>query len=262
MRRYIAAAASLLLAAAFTASAARADALDEIIKRGKIRIAIDISAPPFGIQNEKMQPDGADVETAQLLAKDLGVELEVVPVTSANRIPYLQTKRVDLTMSTFSVTPERAKAVEFSTPYGAINAVIFAPKAVAISEPKDLAGKKVGVARGTTNETDLVNIAPQGTQIIRFDDEASAMAALAIGQVDAYSSSEIIARSMIPRYPDKAFETKFMLRRSYYAVAVRRGEPEVRQWVNTFIWFRNNSGDLARIYKKWVGVDLPNLPPL
>ncbi|PSC03836.1 hypothetical protein SLNSH_17150 [Alsobacter soli] len=262
MKRYMALAAGILIAATCAQSAARADALDDIIKRGKIRIAIDISAPPFGIQNDKMEPDGADVETAKLLAKDLGVELEVVPVTSANRIPYLQTKRVDLTMSTFSVTPERAKAVEFSTPYGAINAVIFAPKDVAIKEPKDLAGKKVGVARGTTNETDLVNIAPQGTQIIRFDDEASAMAALATGQVDAYSSSETIARSMIPRYPDKNFESKFLLRRSFYSAAIRRGEPELRQWVNTFIWFRNNDGALGKIYKKWVGVDLPNLPPL
>ncbi|MDB5362809.1 MAG: hypothetical protein JWO51_4106 [Rhodospirillales bacterium] len=261
MRRSIIAA-SLLMATALGICSAKADSLDDIVKRGKIRVAIDITAAPFGIQNEKMQPDGADVETAKLLAKDLGVELEVVPVTSSNRIPYLQTNRVDITMSTFSVTPERAKAVAFSTPYGAINAVIFAPKAVAIAEPKDLVGKKVGVARGTTNETDLVNAAPPGTQIIRFDDEASAMAALATGQVDAYSSSEIIARSMIPRYPDKNFESKFLLRRSYYSAAMRRSEPELRQWVNTFIWFHINNGDLGQIYKKWVGVDLPSLPPL
>jgi len=241
---------------------ARADAIDEIIKRGKILVAIDISAPPFGVQNEKMEPDGADVETAKLLAKDLGVELEVVPVTSANRIPYLQTKRVDLTMSTFSITPERARAVAFSSPYGAINAVIFAPKSVEIREPKDLAGKKVGVARGTTNESDLVAVAPSGTQIIRFDDEASVMSALGAGQIDAYSSSETIARSLISRYPDKNFESKLTLRRGYYGVGVRRNEPELLHWVNTFIWFRKNSGDLGRIYEKWVGVALPELPPI
>src|SRR6267143_1072211 len=159
--------AALAAAAGGWVHTARAEALDDIIKRGKLLVAIDIAAPPFGIQNDKMQPDGADVEVARLLAKDLGVELEVVPVTSANRIPYLQTKRVDLTMSTFSITPERAKAVNFSTPYGAINAVIFAPKSIDIKEPKDLVGKKVGVTRGTTNETDLVALAPQGTQIIR-----------------------------------------------------------------------------------------------
>jgi polar amino acid transport system substrate-binding protein len=256
---------SLLLAAGLLAvglSGARADALDDIIKRGKVLVAIDISAPPFGIQNTKMEPDGADVDAAKLLAKDLGVELEVVPVTSANRFPYLQTTRVDLTMSSFSITPERAKAVAFSTPYGAINAVIFAPKSVNIKTAADLAGKKIGVARGTTNETDLVAIAPPGAQIIRFDDEASTMAALGAGQIDAYSSSEIIASSMIPRYPDKHFESKLTLRRGYYGVAVRRSESELLQWVNTWVWFRKNSGDLDKIYRKWIGVPLPELPTL
>ena len=257
----VAALAAMILSGTW-APAARADALDDIVKRGKILVAIDISAPPFGIQNSKMEPDGADVETAKLLAKDLGVELEVVPVTSANRIPYLQTKRVDLTMSSFSITPERAKAVAFSSPYGAINAVIFAPKAVVIREAKDLSGKKIAVARGTTNETDLVAIAPPDAQILRFDDEASAMNALGAGQADAYSSSEIIAASLIPRYPDKGFESKFNLRRGFYGVAVRRNEPELLQWVNTFVWFRKNSGDLGRIYQKWIGVPLPELPPI
>jgi polar amino acid transport system substrate-binding protein len=240
----------------------QADELDDIIKRGKLLVAIDTAAPPFGIQNDQMQPDGADVEVARLLAKDLGVELEVVPTTSANRIPYLQTKRVDLTMSTFSITPERAKAVNFSMPYGAIDAVIFAAKSVAITAPKDLVGKKVGVTRGTTNETDLVALAPQGTQIIRFDDEASTMAALVAEQVDAYASGETIARALIPRYPDKAFESKFTMRRSFYAAGVRRGEPDFLRWVDTAIWFHNNNGDLARIYEHWVGVKLPPLPPL
>jgi polar amino acid transport system substrate-binding protein len=242
--------------------AAYAEALDDIVKRGKILVAIDITAPPFGIQNDKMEPDGADVETARLLAKDMGVELEVVPVTSSNRIPYLQTRRVDLTMSSFSITPERAKAVAFSSPYGAITAVIFAPKDVSIKEPKDLAGKKIAVARGTTNESDLVAIAPPGAQILRFDDESSCMTALGAGQVDAYSSSEIIARTMIPRYPEKNFESKFPLRRGYYGIAVRRSDGELLQWVNTWVWFRKHNGDLARIYQKWVGVPLPDLPPL
>jgi len=255
---------ALLLAALAIAwsPGARADALDDIVKRGKLLVAIDISAPPFGIQNDKMQPDGADVDVARLLAKDLGVELEVVPVTSANRIPYLQTKRVDLTMSTFSITPERAKAVNFSTPYGAIDAVIFAPQNVAIKDAKDLVGKKIAVTRGTTNETDLVALAPQGTQILRFDDEAASMAALATGQADAYASGETIARALIPRYPDKKFESKFVMRRSFYGVGVRRGEPDLLRWVDTAIWFHNNNGDLGRVYEHWLGVKLPALPPL
>ncbi len=255
----------LLLATVLTLAplcAARADALDEIINRGKVRVAIDISAAPFGIQNDQMQPDGADVETAKLLAKDLGVELEVVPVTSANRIAYLQSKRVDITMSSLTVTPERAKAVLFSTPYGAINAVVLAAQATVIKDPKDLVGKRISVARGTTNETDIAAIAPPGAEIIRFDDEASAQNALATGQADAYSTGEPLALPLIRRYPDRNFEGKLVLRRSFYAAAVRRDEPGLLRWVDTFIWFHINDGSLGKIYQKWVGSPLPALPPL
>ena len=75
------------------AASASAQGLDAIIKRGKVIVGIDMSVPPFSFQDEKQQPAGSEVETAQLLAKDLGVELEIVSVTAANRIPYLQTNR-------------------------------------------------------------------------------------------------------------------------------------------------------------------------
>lgn len=254
------AAAALLLP--LLAGAARADLLDDIIGRGRIRVAIDTAAPPFGLQNEQNQPDGADVETARQMAKDLGVELEIVPVTSANRIAYLQSRRADVTMSSLSITPERAKAVAFSTPYGAINAVILAPKNVEIKSPQDLVGKRISVTRGTTNETDLVAIAPQGATIVRFDDEASSVGALATGQVDAYATGYPLALPLIRRFPDRGYEGKLELRRSYYAAGVRRDEPGLLHWVNTWIWFRLNDGSLGRIYQKWVGTALPPLPPL
>ncbi|HYZ63247.1 MAG TPA: transporter substrate-binding domain-containing protein, partial [Acetobacteraceae bacterium] len=148
------------MAAASGVFAQQVSALDAIIKRGKLLVGVDVGAPPFGFTDDKMQPTGADVETARLLANDLGVSLEVVPTTSANRIPYLLTNRVDLVMATFSILPERAKTIAFSTPYGAINSVIFAPQSTKIAGAADLAGKKVGVARGTGNETSLVKLAP------------------------------------------------------------------------------------------------------
>jgi polar amino acid transport system substrate-binding protein len=244
------------------ASGARADALDDIISRGTIRIAIDVSAPPFGFQNEEMQPDGADVAAAKLLASDLGVKLDVVPVMSSNRLPYLQSGRTDLTMSTLAISPERAKAIDFSSPYGIIRSVVLAPKSVEIKSPQDLLGKKISVARGTTNETDVVNAAPPGTEVIRFDDEAGAMNALATGQVDAYAVGEPLGAPLIKRYPHKGFETKLVMRVNYLAIGVRRGQTGLLQWLNTFVYFHMQNGDLPKIYKKYIGTDLPPLPPL
>src|SRR4051794_22458768 len=77
--------------------------LDTIIKRGKILIAIDMGSSPYAMTNAQMQPEGSDVEAAQLLAKDLGVELEIVPTTGQGRIPVLLSGKADLTMATFSI---------------------------------------------------------------------------------------------------------------------------------------------------------------
>jgi polar amino acid transport system substrate-binding protein len=245
------------------AGIAKADALDDIISRGTIRVAIDTAAPPFGFMNENNEPDGSDVVSARLLAQDLGVKLEIVRTTSSNRIPYLTSGRVDLTMSTLALNPERAKAVMFSSPYAIIRAVILAPKSVKIETPADLAGKKISVPRGTTNETDAVAISPPGAEIIRFDDEAGAMTALASGQVDAYSVGEPLGLPLIKRYPERGYEAKIVLRLNYICVGIRRDQPEVAQWVNTWIHYHlHNDGQLKVIYKKFIGQELPPLPPL
>ena len=65
--------------------AAHADQLDTITAAKKIRVAIDLGVPPYGMKDDKLNSTGSDVETAQLLAKDLGLELEIVPTTGANR---------------------------------------------------------------------------------------------------------------------------------------------------------------------------------
>jgi polar amino acid transport system substrate-binding protein len=261
---------SLVLATAFAAllvgvaAAQSADALDTIVKRGKVVIGIDLGQSPFGFLDSDKQPAGADVETARMLAKDLGVSLEITQLNSANRIPYLLTGKVDLVMATFSITPERAKTIAFSTPYGVNNSVVFAPASETIKSAADLVGKKIAVTRGTGNESMLAAVAPPGAQIIRFNDEASSLAALASGQADAYASDETIAKSLDGRFPDKHFETKFFLENGgdFYAIGVKRGDPDLLRWLDTFVYFHRENGDLSRIYQKYVGAPLGPLPSL
>ena len=108
MKRILLGVAIAALAAIGVAHSASADALDDIKKAGKIRIAIDLGVPPYGMTDDKMQPAGSDVETAKALAKDWGLEFELVPTTGATRIPALQTGKADLVISTLSITPDRA----------------------------------------------------------------------------------------------------------------------------------------------------------
>jgi ABC-type amino acid transport substrate-binding protein len=113
----------------------QAATLEDIKARGKLLVAIDIGLPPFGTVDAQMQPTGSDVEAARLLAAHLGVPLEIVPATGPSRIPLLLTGKVDAVMSSFSVTEERKKVVAFSLPYGIIQIVCAAPKALDWTSP-------------------------------------------------------------------------------------------------------------------------------
>ncbi|MEO9121955.1 MAG: transporter substrate-binding domain-containing protein, partial [Burkholderiaceae bacterium] len=175
-----------LLAGALVLGSMPANANDlKTIKENKvIRIAIDLGVPPFGMKDSSLKPTGSDVGTAQLLAKDLGVKLEIVPTTGANRIPFLLTNKADIVISSLSMTPERAKVIDFSVPYAAIQAVVGAPKSMNIKSMQDLVGKTVISTRGTTNDLAITKLAPPGTNILRFDDDATSITAVVSGQGD------------------------------------------------------------------------------
>jgi polar amino acid transport system substrate-binding protein len=254
-------AAAVVASALSTAALAQADAggtLDAIIKRGKVLIAIDLGSSPYAMTNAKGEPEGSDVEAAQLLAKDLGVGLEIVPTTGQGRIPVLLSGKADLTMATFSITPERAKTVAFSNPYGVIRSVVFGLKSANIKSPKDLVGKKIGVTRGTTQEPQIVATAPAGTDIVRFDDDATSIAALGSGQVDALGTADNRTLVLNKRFPDK-FEVKYELGTFYYSVGMRRHDPDLLHWVNTWVFVNMHNGKLGQIFEKWVGQKLPVL---
>src|SRR5438445_4817263 len=158
--------------------------LDKILKEKKIRVAIDVGNPPFGILGTDGQPDGSDVAVARQMAKDMGVELEWVQVPSTGRIPALLAGRADVTIASISVTTDRAKAVMYCNPDGALSIVIFGPQSVAVKTPADLVVKRVGITRATLEEATVPKMAPQGTEIVWFDEIGATIQALLAGQCD------------------------------------------------------------------------------
>jgi len=252
-------AAAVAMGFAMTGTAAQADALADILQRGKILIAVDLGNPPFSVSNANHEPEGADVDVAQLMAKDLGVKIEIVPVTGPNRIPFLQTGKADVVVSSFSYTPERARTVAFSNPYGALKVSVWAPKSVVIKSVADLKGKRIGVTRGNIQDTEVTALAPEGTVIVRFDNDSTVAAALIAGQVDAMGGADHLEAAVAARNPDKQLESKFVIRVSYYSIGMRHSELNLLHWINTWIDFNKNNGTLGAIYKKWMGSDLPPL---
>ena len=155
--------------AALSPSAASATVLDDIMARKVVRIAVDMGAPPYGMVDKDAQPVGSDIETAKLLAGDLGVALDIIPVTGPTRVPFLLTGKADLVIASFSITDERKKVIDFSTPYAAVPIVIAGPSNVVLKSFADLTGKTIAVTRGTTSDQQLT----KGVQgALRRDDRA------------------------------------------------------------------------------------------
>ena len=133
--------------------AAHADALDDILAKKQINIAVPTDFPPYGFVGTDLKPQGLDVDMAVYIGAKLGVKVELVPVTSANRIPYLQTKKADLVISTLGKNPERAAVIDFTAAYSPFFQAVFAAKGVAIKSAADLAGKTVAVTRNWAPST-------------------------------------------------------------------------------------------------------------
>src|SRR5262249_25968970 len=91
---------------------ASANALDDIMKAKVIKVAVPQDFAPFGSAGPDLKPVGYDIDMANIIAEALGVKAEIVPVTSANRIPYLQTKKVDIVISSLGKNPEREKVID------------------------------------------------------------------------------------------------------------------------------------------------------
>jgi polar amino acid transport system substrate-binding protein len=237
--------------AVLSAAPGEAQTVDEIIKRGKFVIAIDTTVPPYGMLDASNQPSGIDVEVANLIGKNLKVPVEFVTVNSPGRIPALLSNRVDMVVAIFSITAERALQVSFSIPYAGQSAVLIAPKTTNIKGPEDLKGLKVGVTRGALEDGALTQLNPSGMTMLRFDDGPSVAQAMLSGQIDAMGGGDYGEIYLRKGAKGEEYEQKFPLRAAHFGIGVRRGNPDLLQWLNTFVYQIKNSGELDAISRKY-----------
>ncbi|MGX9691496.1 transporter substrate-binding domain-containing protein [Achromobacter anxifer] len=249
-----------LLGAAAIAAAPAAQAADNALaaiqKRGTIKVGIVVDFPPYGSTDANNQPDGYDADVAKLLAQQLGVKLELIPVTGPNRIPFLLTDKTDVLVASLAITPEREKQVQFSRPYSAASMVLLGPKAVAIKTPEDFVKYKIGVPRASTTDLGVSKIAPAGTNIRRFDDDASALQAMMAGQIDAAGTSSVIAAQAQKRAPGK-FEIKYVINEQLMGITMQKDRPELLAAMNDFVAVNTANGKLDQLFQKWLGTPLP-----
>lgn len=244
----------LALTLALTATSALADRVDDIKKAGVLRVAAFDSNPPFGfLDGQTRQISGLDVDVARHIAGKLGVKLELVPTNPANRIPLLVSGKADLIAANFTVTPERAKQVDFSLPYFASGQQFIARKGT-LQKPEQLAGLRVGADKGTTQEITLRDKYPN-TKVVSYDDTPLAFAALRNGNVSAITQDGSKLAALLGNAPDKdKYEiAPFTLTREYQAIGLPKGEARLVKLVNEVLLGLESSGEAQKIHDRWFG---------
>lgn len=249
---------ALFALAAFSFVApAQADGLDSIMAAKVIKVAVPQDFAPFGSAGLDLKPQGYDIDMANLIAQALGVKAELIAVTSANRIPYLQTHKVDIVISSLGKNAEREKAIDFSDAYAPFFSAVYGTKDIAIDKLADLSGKTVGAARGTIEEQELTKTAPADATIKRFEDNNATISAFVSGQVDIVATGNTVAAVIAARNPDRAPVMKFLIKNSPCYVGLNKDEPKLLAKINEIIAKAKTDGEIAKLSEKWLKQPLP-----
>ena len=245
-------------------NSAFADRLDDIEKRGEIKIAVFDSNPPFGFIDETTNKIvGLDVDYANAIAKELNVKVELVPTNPANRIPLLTSKKADLIVANFTVTDERAKTVDFSLPYFATGQKFIAKKGV-LKTADDLKNLRIGADKGTVMEITLREKYPTA-KVISYDDTPFAFAALRNGVVQAITQDDAKLIGLLANVPEEqreAFEiSPFSITQEYQAVGIPKGETRLKDKVNQILLKLETDGEALTIYNRWFGPNTKSAMP-
>ncbi|MBY7996024.1 transporter substrate-binding domain-containing protein [Vibrio fluvialis] len=257
--KLFAAMSSVLMSASllFGATTAQADQLESVQQKGVLKVAVPQDFPPFGSMGTDLKPHGYDIDMAAYLAQKLDVKLELVPVTSANRIPYLQTGKVDLVISSMGKNAEREKVIDFSAAYAPFYLGVFGSSDEVVTSAQDLSGKTIGVTRGSVEDLELSKIAPSDATIKRFEDNNATLSSFLSGQVSLIATGNLVVTEIATRYPAKAPQTKFLLKNSPCYVGVMKGEDALLKEVNRLITEAKQDGVLEGFSQKWLKAPFP-----
>jgi polar amino acid transport system substrate-binding protein len=260
MKRWILAAFAVI-ALAFAGTPAKADRFEDILKNGTVRIGVPLDVPPFGSVNAQRQPEGFDIDLANMVAKALGVKAELVQLTGANRIPFLLTDKVDIVISVMGLTPERAKQIMFTAPYADTSLAVWGAKSQTVKSADQIGSLRVVAAKGTTQDLGLSEMNPRAN-IMRTEDDATAAQAYITGQADMIATNSLIIPDLMKRAPNKEFDLKFVIRRSPAHMGVRMGEHSLVRWLDSFIFFNTMNGELDTLHCNWLGAPMARVPTL
>lgn len=244
-----------IAACSMTAYAGGGKTLDEIKEEGKIVMATNAEFEPFEYKDDD-KIVGIDVDIAQAIADELGVDLEISDIAFESTIPALQAGKADFIAAGMSVTEDRKKNVDFTDPYFNASQAILVAKDSDIKGKADLEGKTVGVQTGTTGDSYCTD--EDGTsevkvgEVKRYEKGMDACSDLMAGRIDAVVIDNFVAEKLASKNPDKIVKLDEALTEEEYAMALPK-DSELTAKFNEILKELTDSGKLDEIETKYLG---------
>lgn len=219
-------------------------------------VGMELAYPPFEMSDENGKPTGISVDMAYALGKYLGRDVIIEDMSYGGLIPALKTKKIDIIISSMSVTDERKHSVNFSTPYAKSYLAMLVNNKSGITEASELnqKGKKVAVKKGTSGHTVAEKYFPNA-EVMVFDKESACILEVSQGKVDAFIYDPLTIYRNWTRNSETTTPllAQFETESQPWAVAYRKGEDDLGAQIDAFIVEYKANGGFNILADKYLG---------
>lgn len=223
-------------------------------KASPLKVGMELKYPPFETKNTENQPDGVSVMMAKALGKSLGREVEIIDTPYPSLIPSLETGKIDMIISSMTITEERLKTVDFSDPYTTSQLFMLVYKDSKVQHPADLNDPEVIIASktGTIGALWAATNAPKA-QIKNIDEEASAVLEVSQGKADVFIYDPLSVLRHQENYPDTTRVVLEALPNTQgWGIAVKKGNTVLLDQINAFLKNAKTDGTFDSIRKTYL----------
>lgn len=258
LKRIARALAVLSVAAMAAVSSADARSLDDIIKSGTIRIGVNPNFPPMSSFGKTNQLEGFDIDIGNKIAEALKVKAEFVPTETAQRVPFITSERIDISLGALTRSSERAKLIDYTVPLHTEAMAALTTEKVTASKWTELNKPEVTLVnmRGNWSVDFLKEKLPQSKTLL-VDTIADTVRAVAQGRGDAIIENIDFFMSFTKNYPDVKWkvldDTIFV---AYCAIGAQKGNAGLVNFLNVLLYEMHSSDVVNQTWEKWYGAPM------
>ena len=241
-----------LLSIGFVTSVQADTSISDIQKKAEIVVGVKQDVPNFGYKNPKTgEFSGIETDLAKLIADQLKVKVRYVPVTAQTRGPLLDNEQVDMDIATFTITDERKKLYNFTSPYYTDACGFLVNKSGKIKDIEDLNGKTIGVAQGSITQKLISDLGKKKSLAFKFVELGSypeLITSLHAHRIDAFS----VDRSILSGYTSKRTELlDDSFKPSDYGIVTKKSNTQLNDYLDQLVVKWSQDGTLQDLYDRY-----------